>query len=165
MEISEITKWTLLLQLAATLAMVGLIWFVQIVHYPLLAKVGRDGFRRYEMDHQRLTTWVVGPLMLTELVTAILLIWYRPAGVNTFSVLLGLGILGSIWLMTYAVQVPQHAAPVLSYDAAVQRRLVLGNWYRTVAWSARGILTLWMVGQVFTITVVPAGQLVRHLSP
>ena len=72
---NSMTQWTLLLQVAATLCMVGLIWFVQIVHYPLLAQVGRDGFRRYEMDHQRLTTWVVAPLMLTELTTAFLMIW------------------------------------------------------------------------------------------
>ena len=34
----------LLTQVFATLFMVGLIWFVQIVHYPLYAKVGREQF-------------------------------------------------------------------------------------------------------------------------
>ena len=41
----------------ATLAMVGLIWFVQVVHYPLFAKVGNSCFAaRYapgETDTQR----------------------------------------------------------------------------------------------------------------
>ena len=128
--------------------MVGLIWFVQIVHYPLLSQVGREHFRRYEMDHQRLTSCVVGPLMLLELVTAIALLWLSPTELGSFSVWLGLILIASIWLMTYSIQVPQHAALVLSYDPSVQRRLVAGNWYRTAAWTARGMLVLWMVGQM-----------------
>ena len=79
---NEITKWTLLIQDAATLFMVGLIWFVQIVHYPLFSRVGEEAFQRYETDHQRLTTWVVGPPMLAEFATAILLVWCRPSGIG-----------------------------------------------------------------------------------
>ena len=157
------TQWTFLLQLAATLSMVGLIWFVQVVHYPLLAQVGREGFRRYEMDHQRLTMWVVGPLMLTELATALLMIWYPPIGVGESAIWLGLALLVSIWLVTYTVQVPQHASLTVSYDLDVQRRLVLGNWFRTFAWTARGALVLWMVGQAFnTLTITEAVQTVSR---
>jgi hypothetical protein len=39
--------------LAATAAMVGLIWFVQVVHYPLFASVGADEFVAYENAHTR----------------------------------------------------------------------------------------------------------------
>lgn len=41
--------------LFATAAMVGLIWFVQVVHYPLFASVGADGFTDYETAHRRRT--------------------------------------------------------------------------------------------------------------
>ena len=53
----------LLIHAGATLYMTGLIWFVQVVHYPLMARVGEDGFAEYEKHHQRLTTWVVAPPM------------------------------------------------------------------------------------------------------
>ena len=43
----------LLLHTLSTLSMLGLIWFVQIVHYPLMARVGRVRFHAYETDHQR----------------------------------------------------------------------------------------------------------------
>lgn len=33
----EIIKWLLVAHVVATLFMTGLIWFVQVVHYPLLA--------------------------------------------------------------------------------------------------------------------------------
>lgn len=71
----------LLAQLAATLFMVGLIWFVQAVHYPLLARVGRDCLTEYEAAHVRLTTRIVGPPMLIEAATAVALTWRTPAGV------------------------------------------------------------------------------------
>ena len=163
---AELAKWTLLLHVAATLAMAGLIWFVQIVHYPLFARVGRDSFRRYEMDHQRLVAWIVGPGMLTELATAIILLWCRPSGLDLVTLWLGIGLLASIWLVTYTVQVPQHATLVLAYDDEVQRRLVKGNWYRTAAWSARGILVIWMVAQVMTaVTVNPTSATAANALP
>ena len=138
----------LCLQLCSTLVMVGVIWFVQIVHYPLFAQVGVDAFRRYEMDHQRLTSWVVGPPMLTELGTAVALLWLAPAALPSLCLWLGFGLVLLIWLVTYTIQVPQHAALILAYDGSLARRLVNGNWIRTVAWTARGILVVWMVMQL-----------------
>lgn len=160
----EMAKWTLLVHVGATMAMVGLIWFVQIVHYPLFSQVGHESFRSYEMDHQRLTTWVVAPLMLLELATAFLLLWYRPLGFGSTPVWLGLILAAAIWMMTYGIQVPQHASLVTSYDAEVQRRLVAGNWFRTAAWTARGALVLWMVSQaISTISAYPAAtQLTKN---
>jgi hypothetical protein len=46
----DMVKLVLLANLAATFFMVGLIWFVQIVHYPLFGQVGRDRVRAgYEL--------------------------------------------------------------------------------------------------------------------
>jgi hypothetical protein len=56
--------------LMSTLIMVGLIWFVQVVHYPLMADVGPREFRRYAPLHQSRTTFVVAGPMLTEAGTA-----------------------------------------------------------------------------------------------
>ncbi|MDP9439422.1 MAG: hypothetical protein M3P49_11875, partial [Actinomycetota bacterium] len=64
----------LLVHVGATLFMVGLIWFVQIVHYPLFASVGRGGFAEYSRAHSRLTGLVVGPPMLIEAGTAVALV-------------------------------------------------------------------------------------------
>ena len=148
MESLQISDWTLLLQVAATFSMVGLIWFVQIVHYPLMERVGREEFCKYEMDHQRLTSWVVVPLMTTELLSAVLLLWYRPSAIGSIVAWAGIVLLGSIWLVTFFVQVPQHTSLVVSYDAKVHRGLVKGNWYRTLAWTGRGLLVLWMIAQI-----------------
>jgi peroxiredoxin Q/BCP len=135
----------LLAHLASSFYMIGLIWFVQMVHYPLFANVGIPDFPSYEQRHTALTTWVVAPPMLIEGATAILLIWFRPAEVAPWALWTGLALLGVIWLSTAVIQVPCHEVLSKGFDAVVHQRLVSTNWLRTGAWSLRGVLVLWMV--------------------
>lgn len=136
---------------AATLYMTGLIWFVQIVHYPLLGAIGDSEFPSYEQRHMSLTTWVVAPPMLVEAATAVLLFWFRPAGVSIWFVWAGIILLAGIWLSTAFLQVPCHETLAKGFDADVHRRLVFTNWIRTVAWSLRGLLVLWMAWKTWGI--------------
>jgi hypothetical protein len=136
---------------ATTLYMTGLIWFVQIVHYPLLGAVGNAEFSAYEQRHMSLTTWVVGPPMLVEAATALLLFWFRPEGVATWQVWSGVVLLAIIWLSTALLQVPCHDALSKGYSAKVHRRLVSTNWVRTIAWNLRGLLVLWMVWMTWKV--------------
>ena len=134
----------LLTHLAATLVMVGVIWFVQVVHYPLFERVGKAGFSAYSAAHSYLTGLVVGPPMLLETATALALLFVRPAGVPAVLVWAGLALLALVWFSTGLLQVPRHRALGLGFDALDHRSLVLSNWVRTGAWSVRGLLVLWM---------------------
>jgi hypothetical protein len=135
----------LLIHAASTLFMTGLIWFVQIVHYPLMARVGREGFAGYEQLHSSYTTLVVGPPMLAEMATALLLIGSPPQRIPATAVWLGAGLLALIWASTWLLQVPQHGILSSGFDADAHRRLVQTNWIRTALWSVRAILVLWML--------------------
>ena len=134
-------KLILLIHSFSTLFMVGLIWFVQIVHYPLFNHVGPDQFRTYEELHQRLTTWVVAPAMLVELVTAVMLLKDVPAE-SSMLVWTGAGLIALIWLTTAALSVPAHNSLSAEFSTSAWRSLVATNWIRTIAWSVRGILIL-----------------------
>jgi hypothetical protein len=138
----------LLTHAAATLVMVGVIWFVQIVHYPLMAIVSASEFAAYEREHQTRTTFVVAPTMLAEAATAALIIALPPPGLGLFLPVVGICLLAVIWLSTFFAQVPLHARLAKGFDAATQRRLVLSNWLRTAAWTGRGILALVMLTAV-----------------
>lgn len=144
----SIADWTFLVQVASTFSMVGLIWLIQIVHYPLMAMVGRDEFHQYELAHTRLITWIVAPLMLAEVATAGLMVWYRSELIAPAPVWTGIALLAVIWIATAMIQVPQHKKLIASFDPATHRRLVTGNWIRTIAWTARGGCVLWMLAHV-----------------
>jgi phage terminase large subunit-like protein len=128
----------------STLSMVGLIWFVQVVHYPLFAAVPAEAFGAYEASHQRRTTWVVAPLMLTELVTSAALAGGFVPGVPKALAYAGLGMVAAVWGVTFLVSVPLHAKLERGKDEAVIRRLVATNWSRTLLWTARGVLAVVM---------------------
>jgi len=135
----------LLLNLASTLFMVGLIWFVQVVHYPLFAKTGAAEFSTYEKAHANLTSFVVGPPMFVELGTALLLVRFKPTGIFEVQCAGGLVLVGVIWLSTLVLQVPCHNRLAICFDPKIHGKLVFTNWLRTVAWSARGVLVCWMM--------------------
>ena len=134
----------MLVQLACTLLMTGLIWFVQVVHYPLFARVGLQGFAAYEAEHATRTGWVVGPLMCLELGAAFLFLLprFRPPLVPGYQAAMGAVLVLVIWLSTAIIQVPLHSRLGAGYDAAVIAQLVATNWIRTIAWTIRSVLVL-----------------------
>lgn len=141
---NPLVRLLFLTHLGSSLYMVGLIWFVQVVHYPLFARVGGAEFAAYEQRHTVYVTWVVAPAMLIEAATAVLLFWFRPTAVPSFILWTGLALLGVIWLSTALLQVPCHDVLSRGFDSLVHQRLVSTNWLRTSAWSLRGVLVLWM---------------------
>jgi hypothetical protein len=120
---------------AATLFMTGVIWFVQIVHYPLFARVGAGVFSDHERDHAQRTSWVVGVPMLVELAAAIA----TAVVLGGALAWVGLALLAVIWSSTGLLQVPAHRRLQREFDAVTHRRLVATNWVRTVAWSTRAV--------------------------
>lgn len=131
---------TFVLNLLATWYMVGLIWMVQVVHYQMFDRVGEEAFSRYEADHNRLITPIVGVPMLIEIVTAALLLVQAPTGFPKWAAWTGLGLVLAIWVSTAVLQVPCHSRLMQGFDEATYRELVNTNWIRTVLWSARGVL-------------------------
>ncbi len=137
----------LTLQIGSTLALFGLIWFVQIVHYPLHALVGPAEFPRYEAEHANRTGYVAAPLMLLELATAaaLLIPRYRPATIPATQAWLGLALVAGLWLCTFLIQVPLHNRLHHTHDRKAIHQLIRTNWLRTALWTARTVLVLgWM---------------------
>lgn len=140
-----------LANLVAASVMAGVIWFVQIVHYPLFSSVGSERSVDYAIDNQRRTSWVVGVPMAVEGVSSIALFVIPPSGVGRTLPLLSGIVLAIVLVSTVAAQVPQHARLARSSDAvevadAVQR-LVRSNWVRTIGWSLRVVLGIVMVAR------------------
>lgn len=135
----------LLVHVAATLIMLGVILVVQVVHYPLFGHVGAEGYAAYQAEHMRRITVIVLPVMTVELATAVALVCLHPTELPAWMAWTGLVLVGLIWCSTALLQVPLHRTLCDGFDAATHRRLVATNWIRTGCWGARGVLALWMV--------------------
>lgn len=124
--------------------MCGLIWVIQLVHYPLMACADRADFPAFEKRHQLRIGWIVAPMMLAELCLAALTAFIA-TGPNRPLAGIGLGLLFASWASTAFLQVPCHRQLESGFDARAHHRLVQTNWLRTIAWSARAVIASTMV--------------------
>ncbi len=132
----------LLFHTLITWALMGLLWNVQIVQYPMFLAVGRESFRLYHFGHCLRITPLVVPLMLVEAATAA---WLLGQGERRGLFLAALGLMVVAWLSTFVYQVPIHGRLLQSgWSDPLIRRLIKTNWLRTLAWTGRAGLLGWM---------------------
>jgi hypothetical protein len=135
----------LLLHFFVTSALTGLIWTIQVVHYPLFSYVATDRFVRFEQTHSFRISTLVGPLMGTELVCALIIAWKRSAEFPTVLAWGSLALLMLIHLCTVIFSVRAHTVLGRGFDSTAHRMLVRTNWIRTVGWSVRSVLAAYML--------------------
>ena len=140
---SQIEVTILIVHVASTLFMTGLIWFVQVVHYPLKALVGPQHFIGYQSAHVERTGWVVILPMLVEAVSALWLVWNPPPSGHTVLLWVGLLVLVKVWAVTALYSVKGHQQLSAGFDAGAHRMLVSTNWMRTFGWSLRSMLVVY----------------------
>ncbi|MCB0341515.1 MAG: hypothetical protein H6626_03440 [Pseudobdellovibrionaceae bacterium] len=133
------------LHLFSVFYMTGIIWFIQRVHYPLMAVVPEEQFVEYENRHTRLTGPVVAPVMVLELLTGLLLLWMAPFGGTHYRwLLLASMLLVMVWLVTFGVSVPLHKRLSHSFEIRAHSKLVSTNWVRTLAWTGRAAIFIYL---------------------
>jgi hypothetical protein len=125
--------------------MIGLIWMVQLVHYRMLATYSATAPATAVAGHQRGISWVVGPLMAAEGVTALILLVDRSDTMPTWGAWAAAALLGVALTSTVVVQVPPHTRLAERHDGRDAALLITSNWVRTVAWTMRGLPLAWMV--------------------
>ncbi|NNE10458.1 MAG: hypothetical protein HKN20_17990 [Gemmatimonadetes bacterium] len=138
----------LLAHVAATLFMTGLIWYVQVVHYPLFRLADPARFAQFEADHSRFTARVVVPPMLVEFATAVVLVIVPHPILPLPLAWIGFALLVVVWWSTWALQVPMHVVLTDGYDEAAHDRLVRTNWIRTIGWTLRSALLFTVIGKL-----------------
>ncbi len=134
----------LVANLAGTALMVGFIWTIQVLTYPMMQSVPADGFVAYELMHRNRVTALLSLLAPTEVIAA--------AGVALFVdevpfwLSFGAGaLLFAIWLSTLLYYAPLHMKLATGFDPVIHRRLVRTNWIRTGAWTVRGAAAIAMI--------------------
>lgn len=124
--------------------MTGVMWIVQVVHYPLFAAVGDAQWPAYEAAHRRRITVVVGPAMLAQPLVAAAVLAARPdplAGAN-------LVLTATLLLSTVVVFGPLHDRLQAGLDAREHRRLLRNNVLRAAGWSAQATVAAVLLATV-----------------
>jgi hypothetical protein len=134
-----------LIQLITCAFLTGLIWVIQLVHYPSFHYVDRKKFLAFNQYHQAAITVIVLPMMIFELFSAMALFYLYPKQpILQISLLLVI----IIWLSTFFLSVPCHNKLLKEKKSETIKTLVKTNWIRTVAWSIRLGLASYLVYQL-----------------
>ena len=109
------------LELLSTLMLAGLIWTIQLLHYPLLLKVAPADFVAYEASHCTRIAWLVAPLMCTELLSSFALTAGNYLSTGSFDSARGAG------FGRYSRQVPWSNPLMLSFCFALIYKVYAGE--------------------------------------
>ena len=142
------SRTLLVIHLAATLFMVGLIWTIHYVHYPLFADVGESTYVSFQAAHVErigkllLVPWLTEGVTLLGILTLAFLggnqSWRIPTVINGVAMAVVLVISG-FW------SAPAHGKLADGFDASVHDQLMTANLIRTLAWTVCGICAIWLV--------------------
>jgi hypothetical protein len=124
--------------LAATWFMVGLIWVIQVVHYPLWVHVADSQGRALHRRHARRIGSLVMTVGVIEMMASALMVALRPGPLTLAGALLLL----LIWTSTIFVQMPLHRRFSQAWSSELIAPLVRGNWPRTILWTMRGTVAI-----------------------
>jgi hypothetical protein len=119
--------------------MTGLIWVIQLLHYPSYNYIQLEKFKDYQNFHTNRITYIVGPVMLLEVFSGIFLTLQ-----NDWTTLYTLNFIGLciIWLSTLFFSIPAHNKLNNGFNGQVISNLIKTNWIRTLTWTIRAILLL-----------------------
>lgn len=134
--------WALitLVHLAATWFLVGLIWMIQVVHYPSFSSIDRVGYQTFQHRHMAQMGRLIGlPWLIEGLFVIALFIWAPTSVIRALAAVGGL-LEGAVIAVTVFSSIPAHAALSEGFSEDSHRRLLRTNWLRTAAWTARGVI-------------------------
>lgn len=137
--------------LVATWFMVGLIWTIHVVHYPLFAEVGTSTYPAFQAAHvDRIGRLLAFPWAIEGVSAAVLAAVSLWGGYRSLRVpaVLGALAMGVVLVISGFWSAPAHGGLADGFDSAVHARLMDANLVRTIAWTVRGGLAIWVLTAV-----------------
>ena len=131
-------NFVLLGHLIFTSIMTGVIWVIQIVHYPSFHFIEKELYTAFQKFHMNKISIIVIPIMLAELITGMMLFLDKSS--KSPFLIISFVILVLIWLITGVFFSKAHNELMTGYQELVVNQLVVMNWIRTLLWTLRLLL-------------------------
>ena len=136
-------NFVLLGHLIFTSIMTGVIWVIQIVHYPSFHFIEKELYTAFQKFHMNKISIIVIPIMLAELITGMMLFLDKSS--KSPFLIISFVILVLIWLITGVFFSKAHNELMTGYQELVVNQLVVMNWIRTLLWTLRLLLLIGFV--------------------
>ncbi len=139
------------IQYFSSLFMTGLIWLVQMTHYPYFFYTSDKEFVHAQSFHMRSISYVVMPIMVIELISAIYLLIEPEFKLIKLEIIIAFILLILIWITTYFLSVPLHEKLLEGKDISHIDKLVISNWWRTILWTLKSLILSYGVFKILNL--------------
>lgn len=126
--------------------MMGLIWLVQLSHYPAFDFFSEKDFKKFHDFHLKETTWAVIFAMVLELGSGLLLFFrYQEIPLSLkMTIIINFCVIGT-WISTFVFSVPIHNQLNIKKTSKLIKKLVTTNWPRTILWTLKSLILFMIV--------------------
>jgi len=139
----------ILIQCIPTLFLTGMGWGRQLTYDPLLFSVDPCKFPDLLKTMQKKAGGFFLLFMAIECLLSLLTLLIAPCGIcRVFSLVLLLLVL-FIWITMFCVQIPCHLVLLKEFQENKLRTWILAGWLRTIGWTVRSALLVWLVFRYF----------------
>jgi hypothetical protein len=142
------SRTLIVIHAAATMFMVGLIWTIHYVHYPLFAYVGESTYSSFQAAHvERIgkllfVPWLTEGITLIGVLALAFLGGHKVLRVQAFingAAMAVVLVISGFW------SAPAHAKLADGFDKSIHDQLMTVNLIRAIAWTVCGICAVWIV--------------------
>ena len=123
------------IHIVSTSLMVGVIWIMQLVHYPSFNFINVEEYKSFQEFHMKRISLIVIPAMIIELTSGVLIFWIYQTDNIFFNI--SLFCLFFIWFLTAILFSKMHQKLTWGYQISIVTKLVNLNWLRTISWTLR----------------------------
>ena len=133
------------IQIVCNSYLVSLVFMTQFITYPTFLHIDKDKFSEYHRKYVNNISFIVAPVMLIELLTLFLIAYLS----SEFLIVKTLILLLVIWLTTFFIMIPSHNRISKSFDKKEIINLINYNWVRTILWSLKLLLIIFLYFEKF----------------
>lgn len=120
-----------------TFFMTGVIWLIQLIHYPSFSFIDKNKYSKFQTFHMNKITPIVGPIIILEVSTGFYLLYFFNSESIFFLINFLINIL--ILMMTIIVFGTIHKKLIDGFKTSLFKKLISLNWIRTFLWSLKSI--------------------------
>ena len=133
------------IQIVCNSYLVSLVFMTQFITYPTFLHIDKDKFSEYHRKYVNNISFIVAPVMLIELLTLSLIAYFS----SEFLIIKSLILLFVIWLTTFFIMIPSHNRISKSFNKKEIISLTNYNWVRTILWSFKLLLIIFLYFEKF----------------
>ena len=133
------------IQIVCNSYLVSLVFMTQFITYPTFLNIDKDKFSDYHRKYVNNISFIVAPVMLIELFTLSLIAYFS----SEFLIIKSLFLLLVIWLTTFFIMIPSHNRISKSFNIKEIKSLINYNWIRTILWSFKLLVIIFLYYEKF----------------